>query len=161
MKTALFDINNRAGALWPDAEAPAPTGLTIREVTEEQAAAITAARTARPPYPLFLINGQLVDYAAWHATTITPAQQAHKNLASGWDTGLGYSLAAGDADQAQFTKMLVLVSTGLSVGAIQATDPQTFADKTGALHTLPTSQFIGLMLQYGAWIKAQWDLARQ
>ena len=57
---------------------------------------------------------------------------ARASLAEGFDTGLGYRLAAAEYDQAQFTKMLVLVSTALSVGAMQPQDLQTIAAADGS-----------------------------
>jgi hypothetical protein len=78
-------------------------------------------------------------------------------IATGFDTGMGFKLAIGDADRNAFTQMLVLVNTAKEKGVINDTTAQTIADIEGKPHTVTTAQFTGLMLAYGAYYKGLWD----
>jgi hypothetical protein len=92
-----------------------------------------------------------------------PAKSDPKRVAfnvaiqNGFDTGMGFKLAIGDADRNAFTQMLVLVNTAKEKGVINDTTPQTVADIEGKPHTVTTAQFTGLMLAYGAYYKGIWD----
>lgn len=78
-------------------------------------------------------------------------------IQNGFDSGLGFTLALGDADRSAFTQMLVLVTTAKEEGLITDDTPQTIADIDGKPHTLSTGEFTRLMLAYGAYYKGLWD----
>jgi hypothetical protein len=78
-------------------------------------------------------------------------------IRNGFDTGLGFKLALGEADRNAFTQMLVLVTTALEKGVITKESPQVISDLDGQPHTLTTDQFTSLMLAYGAYYKHLWD----
>ncbi len=81
-------------------------------------------------------------------------------IQNGFDTGLGFKLAIGDADRNAFTQMLVLINTAKEKGVITDESPQTIADIEGKTHTVSTAQFTSLMLAYGSYYKTLWDKQR-
>lgn len=66
-------------------------------------------------------------------------------------------LAADNSDVDQFTRLLSLLSTGLSAGLITPASSTRILDINKVEHILPASSILSALLQYGVWLKSLWD----
>ncbi|HLP26665.1 MAG TPA: hypothetical protein VK477_13375 [Acidobacteriota bacterium] len=86
------------------------------------------------------------------------AQIYAEQLALGFtDPVTGLKLKTTEYAIGKFTSAAQLVQLALSLGAIDAAAPQTFWDFTDVERTLPTSDFLALMLRYGVAVKQTFD----
>ena len=77
-------------------------------------------------------------------------------IEAGYDTGLGYSIALGDKDRADFTSMLML----LNAAGTPDTDMTQIADTTGTLHPISVGDLKPMLVQYGAYYLSVWTASK-
>jgi len=70
-----------------------------------------------------------------------------------YDAVLDIKLKVSRDAQAKFTSAMVLINTALMVNAMMPTDETDFWDYKNVKHTTTVSNYIGLMLRYGQFIK--------
>lgn len=92
----------------------------------------------------------------WTVGDLTEGELKQKTfqraVATGFDTGLGYSLKISDYDRTQFTQLLAAVNEFLSAGAMTLNSPVDIWDTEGEKHTVTVTVFkqliMGLSLYY-------------
>lgn len=70
----------------------------------------------------------------------------------------GFSLKLADFDRSMFNQMLTLVREGLDLGLMANEDLVKIADVNGDLHEISVLRFRQIMVGYGSYYKALWDL---
>lgn len=98
----------------------------------DPAAQLSAARAAK-----------LAALQAWYADVVG------QGVAAG-----GYTLAAKDADQANFTALVTLYQVALSSGAATMSTSVAIVDQFGSQQTMPLSTLFAVLLQYGQAVQA-------
>jgi hypothetical protein len=76
-------------------------------------------------------------------------------LATGFDTGNGYHLAATFSDQTRFTQDAVLQQQLLSLGSASGTDLVGFLDAAYGPQVLSIADYLILLADYGSWCRSK------
>ncbi|MBS0632016.1 MAG: hypothetical protein JSS11_08895 [Verrucomicrobia bacterium] len=107
-------------------------------------------------------RGRITDYATPDDTTLidailhpAPVQMSEpriyaEQLGAGYAAGpTGLKLKATERAQPRLSSQLTLIQVALAVAALTMEEPQPFFDFDDAPQTLPTDDFLALMLRYG------------
>jgi hypothetical protein len=94
-------------------------------------------------------------------TAALASWQAAK-LALGFDTGLGFSLAVGDADQTRLAAYKLMIDMAVAAGTKTTASSLMLSDVNGAVYSVTVAQFYQVILPYGVYCETlfqQYSLA--